>query len=71
MPGMSEVMAWRTMPLVCTSDRARKSVHTIVNAARTIAYATAVGYLAELKRFSISGQFTTLHQAAMYSGRRF
>jgi hypothetical protein len=29
------------------------------------------GYFAELKRFSISGQFTTLHQAAMYSGRRF
>jgi hypothetical protein len=28
-------------------------------------------YFAELKRFSISGQFTTLHQAAMYSGRRF
>jgi hypothetical protein len=26
--------------------------------------------LPELKRFSTSGQFTTLHQAAMYSGRR-
>ncbi len=28
-------------------------------------------HFAELKRFSISGQFTTLHHAAMYSGRRF
>jgi hypothetical protein len=28
-------------------------------------------YFAKLKRFSISGQFTTLHHAAMYSGRRF
>ena len=28
-------------------------------------------HLPELKRFSISGQFTTFHHAAMYSGRRF
>jgi hypothetical protein len=28
-------------------------------------------YLPKLNRFSISGQFTTFHQAAMYSGRRF
>jgi hypothetical protein len=48
----------------------REGIHTIVNAARTRACAT-VGYFAELKRFSISGQFTTLHQAAIYSGRRF
>ncbi len=50
-----------------TSDKTARSS----TSASYLSLSPAQGHFAELNRFSISGQFTTFHQAAIYSGRRF
>ena len=52
----------------CGLERGCKKVR-IVGAEETPLL--AIRYLPEAKRFATSFQFTTFHQAPMYSGRRF